>query len=192
MNPLDDYFMAKEAADAPSGGNWGPALRNAAVMTGAGLATAALPIAAGKVYNAVNKKSRFNSMMGFNDDLHAMAEEDPKRFAQYYDSLHRMSPDFAADPIVAGTYMRQMLSNPSGAGKVLVEARGGTKNLPNSPVGDALRGMGTPVGKSLIEGFGKPAPEETPYTKMRKDVDQTKLEMEHQETMQRAQQMGIF
>lgn len=157
INPVDEYLLLKEAANgvatATSGNSWGPALRNAAIQGGVGLAVAAAPFAANAVYNAVAKRGRYNQMLEHNEDLHAMREEDPKRFNQFYSSLHSMSPEFAGDPIVAGTYMRQMMANPSGAGKVLVEARSGAKNLPTSPMGDSVRGLGQPMGKAIVESL---------------------------------------
>lgn len=198
MNPVDEYLMTKTAADGqPS--NWKPALRNAAVHAGVGLAAAGLPIVAAKAYNAVNKGSRFRGMMEHNEDLHALSEQDPQRFAQFYDSLHRMSPEFASDPIVAGTYMRQMLSNPSGAGKVLVEARGNTKASPQSPFAATLSNVGQSASKAITEGLSRAPAAADPFAEQRQRVQGLELGQKEHELQDKAKaredlskQLGLF
>ncbi len=151
MNPLDLYLLSKHA-DAPQAGGWGPTLRNAAIQTGVGLAVAGAPLAASHVYNAVTKRHHFNKMMEHNEDLQAYHAQDPARFNQLFTSLHGMNPEFAADPIVAGSYMRQMAAHPAGAGKALVEARGAAKALPTHPLSDVMKGMAPTMGKAIAEG----------------------------------------
>jgi hypothetical protein len=185
MNPVDEYLMTKTAATGQAG-NWKPALRNAAIQAGVGLAAAGLPIAASRVYNAVNKGSRFRSMMEHNEDLGAFAEQDPKRFAQFYDSLHKMSPEFASDPVVAGTYMRQMMSNPSGAGKVLVEARGSMKAPPQSPFASTVSNVGQAAGKALAEGMSRAPAAADPFAEQRQRVQGLELSQKEQELLDKA------
>ena len=151
MNPVDEYFMTKAAAE----GGWGQALRNAAVHTGAGLALAGAPILASKAYNAIAKGSRFNNMLENNEDLQAMHQQDPKRFSLMFDSLHNMSPTFASDPLVAGSYMRKMMANPANAGGVLVDARNQTKPSDPGALVRSMQGMAPSVAKDIAATSGK-------------------------------------
>lgn len=101
-------------------------LRDAAMAAGAaavlGGGIAMLSGAAQKVYLAATKKSRFESMLKSNPDLHEHQQANPQQFDEHYNSLYRMNPRFASDPVVAGAYMRQMSMHPSTAGKVVVES----------------------------------------------------------------------
>lgn len=94
---------------------------------GAGAATAAVGIgamAAKSIMSAATKSRDFRAMLENNEDLGAHHANDPRRFNQLYTSLHTMNPAFAQDPIVAGTYMRQMLENPMNAGGILAQTIG--------------------------------------------------------------------
>lgn len=118
----------------------------AAVVGGAGL----LIGAAQKTYLAITKKRDFDAMLKHNPDLAEHQEANPQMFNQHYSSLRSMNPMFAKDPVVAGSYMRQMSMNPGTAGKVLVESlnslqKGGPKNQMLSGIsamqGNANMGM---------------------------------------------------
>lgn len=91
--------------------------------------------AAAKAYSAITKGRDFKRMLDANPDLQdAHADSTDGSFSQQYSSFRSMNPEFAADPVVAGTYMRQMNMNPMGAGKTIVEAMGARRGLPQSPV----------------------------------------------------------
>jgi hypothetical protein len=148
MNPIDEYIMAKEAAGF--GKKVGDFFKSdpgriAAGAIGTTMATAGLmaaPTAANKVYQAATKRQRFNEMLDMNTDLAAFKNESPeaeKQFNAMYNSLHRLSPKFARDPLVAGSYMRQMTMNPDNAGKVLVESIKGHPASSMPSMGDAWR-----------------------------------------------------
>lgn len=136
-NPLDEYLEAY--APQTKTANWFPgrpalqavgrnvaegALQGGGALMAGGLA-AGLVGAAGATYRAITKKKDFQGMLQANPDLQAHHEEDPAHFNRSYDSLRRMAPQFASDPLIAGHYMRKMTMNTgalSTAGGVAVEA----------------------------------------------------------------------
>lgn len=97
------------------------------VVQGLGAAAAAGVVAGGgmaaaKIYNAATKSRDFRNMLEFNPDLAAHHENNPRMFNQMYSSLRAMNPSFSRDPLVAGTFMRQMVDAPETAGGKLTEA----------------------------------------------------------------------
>lgn len=191
-NPVDEYLdFVKEAA--PS--DLKPALRNAAVNVGTGLAIAGVPLLAAAGYNRAMRGSRMKSMMKFDPGLEDIRQQDPERFSQYFNSLHSMSPAYAADPVVASTYMRQMANYPSGAGKVLVEARSGMKPSPSGPLTDALQKMAPGVAKGVSEAYGKsPAPpgDSPDAARMKKNIEDYGLAMREQDVVSEAARRGLI
>lgn len=137
-NPVDEYFelkagIQKTSADVlPMARVLGRSVASGAAMAGGfGLATAAV-----KAYQAMTKKRDFDEMIATNPDLAAAQQADPVKFNQHYNALRRMNPQFAAEPIVAGSYMRQMAAYPESAGKVVVEAlQAGRQGGPQTSVG---------------------------------------------------------
>jgi hypothetical protein len=98
-----------------------------------GLGGAAVGVAAEKAYRAATKSRDYEKMMAHNPDLKEYRRENPNLFNQHYTSLRGMAPEFASDPIVGGTYMRQMSTDPQSAGKVVVEALGARKGFASHP-----------------------------------------------------------
>lgn len=145
-NPLDEYFALKEAGVADTvksigkhvGGTAGKALLGGAgAAVGAG-AVGAGGMAASKLWDAVTKAQDFRQMMesSFNGDLHELHATQPKQFNEAFSSLRRFAPQFTKDPMVAGTYMRRMMTmRPDSAGGALVEALDRAKALPESRAG---------------------------------------------------------
>lgn len=127
--PLDEYLGTKTAA------GFGQAFREAATnpaTLGAVAGTSAMAAGLGalgpvahKILGAITKGRDFRRMMELHPDLAQERERNPELFNQQYSSLRKLNPVFAADPVIAGTYMRQMSLSPEGAGKVLVESLGG-------------------------------------------------------------------
>ena len=74
-----------------------------------------------KLYDAATKTRDFKSMLEANPDLMQMQQEKPKQFNQMFTSLRTFTPEFSRDPVVAGTYMRQMMENPIGAGGIITQ-----------------------------------------------------------------------
>lgn len=132
MNPVEEFLEefgeVKQAdfADVAKslGGRFGDALllgaaaaTVGAVVTGAGgMATA--------LHTAATKTRDFKGMMDLNPDLHKFHAQDPKMFNQMYTSLRRANKQYSADPLIAGSYMRQMLDSPTHAGGLLENAIG--------------------------------------------------------------------
>ena len=85
--------------------------------------------AAKKTIQAVSKRRDFDEMMRSNPDLRQMHRDNPIQFNRHYSSLRALNPEFAAEPTVAGTYMRQMALNPDSAGKVIVESVGARRGI---------------------------------------------------------------
>lgn len=128
-----------------------------AAMTGAGAAAfAGLVGAAGKLYSAATKTRDFNRMLEANPDLHEHHQSDPAGFNRLYSALRTMAPEFAAEPLVAGAYIRRgMVNGPADYGGTIVKAREDASRGPKGggPATDAaldgyMRGLGmAPEGK---------------------------------------------
>jgi len=101
-------------------------LRQAAPHIGAqvavGVAMMGVGAAARASYQAITKRRDFRNMLQSNPDLQDHMSANPAQFNRHYNSLRSMNPNFATDPIVAGSYMRQMSLNPRTAGNVIVES----------------------------------------------------------------------
>lgn len=179
MNPVDEYFMAKQAmqkvADDDKGGKgggvggWKQGLQQAAIHGGVGLALAGAPILASKVYHAAVKNSRYNNMLSANEDLQSLRDKPEeqggmgrKKFDMAFHSLHNMAPEFAADPLVAGHYMRQIANSPTeGIGGQLISARSQyLQNGGRDPArfSQSLAGMASPIASNLAATAMKPPP----------------------------------
>jgi len=132
-NPVDEYlesvggsktasFMSEArgaAGQVFSGGNIGGHVASAALVGGLGYV---LPRATDKIYRAITKTRDFRSMMEANPGLQIAMDRDPAMFNRHFTSLRNMAPEFTADPVVAGTYMRRISDNPDGAGTMILEA----------------------------------------------------------------------
>jgi hypothetical protein len=122
-NPVDEY-LKKYAAEgfgemAKSVG------QRAALLAGAiGLASAGT-----QVYRAITKKQDYNAMLEAHPDLAERRDQDPATFNRFYNALRSLNPQFAAEPVVAGTYMRRMLEAPEAAGGTLVESLQSSKGI---------------------------------------------------------------
>lgn len=139
-NPLEDYLGAKtKTAGFLSGasnfmrnvaGEVGSETRKSFVSgaghalgsTAVGAGAATLGMATMRIVNAVKKRGEFKSMLEHNADLLEHHEQDPAGFNARYNSLRAMVPAYAADPIVAGSLMRNMSLNPETAGSVIMQA----------------------------------------------------------------------
>lgn len=96
---------------------------------GVGIATGAaagVGLAAHKVYEALTKGRDFRAMMKnpFNQDLKEMHDANPANFNAAFTGLRQANPEMSANPMVAGTYMRRLMTySPDTAGGYLIEAR---------------------------------------------------------------------
>lgn len=127
-NPIDQYEeMRKAAGFAEFGKGFGEAfsgrtLGNVAAIGAGTAALAGAGAAVNKIRMAITKKHDFDAMMHHNPDLEQARTSNPELFAQQYTSLRSVSPQFARDPLIAGTFMRQMSEYPGAAGSHLLAA----------------------------------------------------------------------
>ena len=73
-------------------------------------------------------------------------------FNQMFTSLRSMNPAYSKDPLIAGTYMRQMVDSPMTAGGKLTETLGTRDKFPSTLGRAAEEGMGTAKG-TFIESM---------------------------------------
>lgn len=135
-NPLDDAMESKEAifgsvASAfrnkgtapPAGINYAELGQQAAgaAATVAGAAAIAMGIGGVKsLMRAADKRRAFKEMMELEPSLQEHQNERPQLFNAAYNSLHRLNPVYATDPLVSATLMRRMMDSPEGAGTILM------------------------------------------------------------------------
>lgn len=149
-NPIDEYLshgqekqanfgqaMARGATQAFSGEGLGKLV----VQTGLVAGATALIGAARKAYGAATKSTDYRTMMDLNPDLGEHQERDPRMFNQHYTSLRNLNPTFASDPVVAGSYMRQMSEFPHNAGSILVQSIQSAPRNPQSRLKDFTMGL---------------------------------------------------
>jgi hypothetical protein len=177
-NPLDTYMESKPETKTASFGRsfagtalnpaaLGQAAGTAAVAAGVGLAGAA----AQKIWGAITKQRDFTAMMRYSPDLAEEQARNPDLFNRQYSSFRAINPQFAADPIIAGTYMRRMATSPEAAGAVIVESLNG-RPKPNPepawmqagmkklPTGHELemQGIERQKGRNALEEYSEMAP----------------------------------
>lgn len=122
-NPVDEFLaMKKEANLGQLGKMVGGEVGKGMLQAAGGAMIVGLAGAAMKAFQAAKKRRSFQGMMEHNPDLQEFQREDPQRFNAHYNSLHGMNPEFAQDPIVSGTYMRQMSLSPQTAGTTIVQS----------------------------------------------------------------------
>lgn len=143
--PAQEYFETKQAS-APGGtyNRLADAAKGALLTGGVSAGAAGLGLAAQKVYDAITKSRDFRLMLEHNPDLHEQLAEKPKLFNQAYSSLRTLNPAFGKDPIIAGSYMRQVMDAPLTAGGVLEQSLDHSMKG-HSPMLDAF-------GKGALEG----------------------------------------
>jgi len=149
-NPVEDYLQTKEAQGPGFLSRMGRGFKsfmspeNIGVVAGSAMMAGALDFpgdVARKAYYAITKKRDFNRMMEQNPDLQQLRQENGDQFNAHYTSLRSVNPEFASDPTVAGTYMRQMSMSPATAGKVIVESLGGLPRPTQGTKATQLLGM---------------------------------------------------
>lgn len=160
-NPLQAYMEKK--------GGFGQALGSAAKATfssqnianhavGAGAAAlgagaiAAVGGGVHMIYDAVTKARDFKNMLAENEDVAQMHAENPRAVNRMFSSLRTFAPEFTADPMVAGAYVRQMVDSPNGAPGFIsgaIDSR--RKLLGNKPSPHGF-------GEAMLAGASKGAP----------------------------------
>lgn len=166
-NPVEQYLLEKtagpgmQAFGASLRGHMDPAalgsraadgVAHAAMGAVGGAALAGAAFAGHAVYDAATKARDFKSMLEANPDLAAEHAENPAPFNQMFSTLRTFNPAFSKDPIVAGTYMRQMVADPVNAGGKVLDAIQ-YRDKVKSPYGDmVMRGA---QGKGPGKGHDK-------------------------------------
>jgi len=181
MNPLEEFLMEKKAfglgalsgAARTTGKALGPTARafGTAAAAGAGAAAfAGLAGGAGKLFAAATKTRDFRAMLDANPDLQQHHRTDPAGFNRMYSSLRTLAPEFAAEPLVAGHYMRQGMEGlTEGRGGVVVRAMNEKRPMQTGPMTDAaLQGYMRGAGTKREEG---PRPQLLSQTRHRFDPD---------------------
>jgi len=130
-------------------------MMGAVINAGMSAALTGGAVAASRVIGAIQKGKQFRAMMDFNEDLHEYHQRDPKLFNQQYTSLRAMNPEFAADPLIAGTYMRRMSTESANAGGILTDALN-FRDKEQRPVMDAFQ-KGLLVKRPDVRREDKPA-----------------------------------
>jgi len=153
MNPVEEFLTIQKQGMDPSfavglGKDVSTVGHAARLGLGFGVASATvagLGLAAAKLYEAATKGRDFRQMLEANPDLYAHQQKDPAEFNLMYSALRTMNPEFAAEPLVAGTYMMKMIESPRETrGMVAVEAL--SERVPQR--------LG-PVNEAMVEGFHK-------------------------------------
>lgn len=139
QQPLPGFGKAVRSGMSGVPGRIGESLVNGMTGAVAAAGVAGIGLAASKIVDALTKKRDFNQMLESNPDLIEHHQANPKQFNQMFSTLRMMNPQFSADPIVAGTYMRRMAENPLTAGGVAVEALG-HRDASKSPIGESFMG----------------------------------------------------
>ena len=94
-------------------------------MAAAGaMGVSALGVGAQQLFNAATKARDFRSMLEANPDLAEHHAENPRLFNQMFSTLRTFNPEFSKDPVVAGSYMRQMTQDPMHAGGMVEQSLG--------------------------------------------------------------------
>lgn len=161
MNPVEEFLVMRKQGSDPGvfmsmAGDFPKTVGEAGKVVGkAGLyglglgaasaGLAGLGLAAAKLYEAATKGRDFRKMLEANPELHEHQQRNPEEFNLMYSALRTMNPDFAAEPLVAGTYMQKMIESPRETrGMVAVEAL--SERVPER--------LG-PINTAMMEGFHK-------------------------------------
>ena len=123
------------AAGAALGGAFGMAQR--AGESGLGAAT-----------GRIQKASRYKKMVEANPDL---GEADPQVTQRAFSTLHKFNPEYASDPMVAGTFVRNVVDQERldiGAVNSLVQAR---KSMADQKRPSDTLALATGMGKAMGE-----------------------------------------
>lgn len=140
-NPIDEALeMKKEAGLGFLGKGAKEEVARGAQQALGGALVVGVAAAGMKAVQAIRKSKVYKEMMGSNPDLEEFHREDPRQFNQHFNSLHSLNPQFASDPVIAGTYMRQMSMSPQTAGTTLVQSLESKKKTSPWNIGVGTKG----------------------------------------------------
>jgi hypothetical protein len=194
MNPLEE-FLAEKSAESFLGKH-GPAFGNAfAQGAGAGVAAAALTgIAVGtsKIIDAATSKRDYRSMLAWHPDL--QAHDQPQNVMQAFRTMRRFAPDMTKDPLVAGSFVRQMLASDfAGTSGMIPTMMSAQKNI-ITPVQDAFvsgASGGVSQGIKDFKPFDAGWVAKSEHEKLRAEHDAAKQRASIESATQRDEVAGI-
>jgi hypothetical protein len=162
-NPATEFLYEKKAFTIPQGVKDFAGRAAGAAASGAATAVGAAAIggsalAVSKIYDAATKGRDFKMMLEHNGEIAQAHAEDPKRINMYFTTLRTFNPEFSKDPLVAGTYIRQMMESPThigGQASNLVADRSKIKHpMMDMLMGAASKAKPEPMGR----GGARPRP----------------------------------
>lgn len=141
------------------GADWKDIAKMTAAFTGGSVAAATLgsELTGGyqKLRGAITKKRNFHRMMKENPDLQHL---DDKQVQLAFNTIQRFNPDFAGDPLVAGTWTRQIAGYgegvPADRAAQLVQAATNLNKLRSAPGLKDITGAMGREGKDGSPGTG--------------------------------------
>jgi hypothetical protein len=164
---VHDFLAArKEASARKVMQNFATGVGNATMAgVGGAIASAAVTgvaMGAQKAYQALTRERDMRNMLEANAELAEHHQSNPKGFNLAYNSLRAMNPEFAADPVIAGAYMRKAMENPGVAGGIFGELGLQSKRTPNrfmdSIQSNAASSFRMPREEGPMEGRRGPVP----------------------------------
>lgn len=166
MSALQDWAASY---DKRSGTKVADALVHGVNALGQGVGTAvaagaltAAGMAAAHIYDAATKTRDFRAMLAspFNEDLHELYRNDPKKFTAGFTSFRNVSPDLSKDPMTAGHYLRRMMTyadrDPGMAAGPILESMQFAGKHP-SALSEIAHSGGEAAGKAYMEAQGEQA-----------------------------------
>lgn len=124
-NPVDDMLEDEKTAGFGSAASkaWQELpghMVGALGMAGAAAAAGGVIGAARHLYDAATKSRDFRTMLEHNADL--AEHPSPQHVEMAFTTLRTFAPAFSKDPLVAGTYVRQIAESPANAGGLILPA----------------------------------------------------------------------
>ena len=151
MNPVEEFLTeyGQSVKTAAEGGRLSDILHGSADQLAIGAATAGtagiiagIGVGASRLYNAVTKGRDFRKMLEFNEDLAAQHAENPKYVNAAFSTLRSMNASFSKDPMVAGSFVRQMVNVPEAAFGLAGQAAGAAPRSAGAVEQAAMSGLG--------------------------------------------------
>jgi hypothetical protein len=149
-------FMATLKKQAQIGGMKGMkgALLAGGLVGAATVGAQGLVMGIRKAYNVLASGKRFEGMLDVNPSL---KKEDPNKVRLAFNTLNRLNPTFAKDPLVAGTFVRKTLDTDIGGGMAVDPATASmlTGSAGTAAMPDIGRSMGVVMAKGLSSAVDK-------------------------------------
>lgn len=121
-----------------------------ALIPAASIGTTAIVEGVRRAYHAVQKGKRFREMLSVDAGLQREAKENPEHVRMTFDALHRMNPDFAGNPLVASTFVRNALDTRIGDRPPAIDVPTATSLVGSAPKATSISES---VGPSVMMGM---------------------------------------